>query len=209
MPIQKIGMMFYKNTRPVDIQGPYNNSFNTRSPPAKYYRKTAKCCNPSTPTEKQLVQEVYKNVKSCCDGFTSLAPRQANTAFPFDENGNRPDYYTTNSQYLQARCRTYNQQQYTHNLNTTTNEAEANCCPIKEGVCKKVVYKPNNETFSTQGAVSSSSRLARLKYNTVTTSAKYNQYRRIYRGDTSDAPLLIDAPGKAPFKNGHKTVCEC
>lgn len=209
MPIQRIGMTFYNNTRPIDINGPFNNGFNTRSPPAKYYRKTTTCCNTSSPSENTLVQEVFKNVKTCCDGFTSLAPRQANTAFPFDEDGNRPDYYTTNSQYLQARCRTYKQKQFNYNIDVNTNEGEANCCPIKEGICNKVIYKPNNAGFSTQGAVSSSSRLARLKYNTVTTSAKYNQYRRVYKGDTSSAPLLIDAPAKQPFKNGHKTVCNC
>ncbi len=199
-------MLFYKNTRPIDIDGPFNNGFNTRSPPSKYYRKTSNCCD--TLIDKQNVQEVFKNVKSCCDGFTSLAPRQANTAFPFDENGNRPDYFTTNSQYLQGRCKTFKQQQFNFNIDPSTNEATANCCPVKE-VCKKVVYKPNNAQFSTQGAVNSSTRLLRLKYNNVTTSAKYNQYRRVYRGDTIQEPLLQDAPPKQPFRNGTKNVCNC
>ena len=35
-----------------------------------------------------------------------------------------------------------------------------------------VVYKPNNHKYSQQGAVSSSQRLANLKYNTIETSAK-------------------------------------
>lgn len=207
MPTQKIGMLFYKNIIPNDIT-PYSEPrFNTRAPPAKYFRKGLNCCE--TETTKQQVVEVYKNVKECCDGFTSLAPRTANTAFPFDACGNRPDYYTTNTQYLQSRCKTYDQRKYNFNRDPNTGEATANCCSAKDGLCKSVVYKPNNAQYSTQGAVDASTRLLRLKYNTVTTSAKYNQYRRLYRGDTIEQPLLQDAPPKRPYRNGEKTICNC
>jgi len=42
----------------------------------------------------------------------------------------------------------------------------------------RVYYKPNNSQFAQQGAVSSSSRVARLKYNTVTNTAA--TYRNAY-----------------------------
>lgn len=204
MPIQKIGMLFYKNVRPVDMEGDYNTGFNTSAPLAKYYRKTNCCGGDNTPK----VQEVYKNVKTCCNGFTSLAPRQANTAFPFDDQGNRPDYYQTLQEYRQARCKTFKQKQFNFERDVNTNEALANCCPSNRN-CRKVIYKPSNEQFSTQGAVDSSTRLLRLKYNNITTSAKYNQFRRRYKGDTIPEVLLQNAPTNKPYKNGHKTVCNC
>lgn len=40
--------------------------------------------------------------------------------------------------------------------------------PDVPNTCDLVIYKPNNSQFSIQGAVDSSSRLTRLKYNTIT-----------------------------------------
>ena len=40
----------------------------------------------------------------------------------------------------------------------------------KTQCCNTMIYKPNNSNFSTQGAVSSSARLLRLKNNTVNKS---------------------------------------
>jgi hypothetical protein len=46
---------------------------------------------------------------------------------------------------------------------------KSSCCPTCAvgKSCKKTIYKPNNKKFSKQGAVSSGSRLDRLKLNTI------------------------------------------
>ena len=43
-----------------------------------------------------------------------------------------------------------------------------------QGPKQEIVYNPSNSQFSTQGAVSSVSRIERLKYNTIQTAAKHN-----------------------------------
>jgi len=108
-------------------------------------------------------------------------------------------YYTTTSQYLYNRCKTYEQQQF--NYITSGNSASkpgdpssinntyvGNCNPnldIDNPVvdtdgsyntltnpqgCKLTQYKPNNYKFSTQGAVSSSDRILRLNVETINTN---------------------------------------
>ena len=49
----------------------------------------------------------------------------------------------------------------------------------------KVFYKPNNPQFAQQGAVSSSSRIARLRYNAITNSA--STYRNAYGKHVANA----------------------
>jgi hypothetical protein len=49
----------------------------------------------------------------------------------------------------------------------------------------RVYYKPNNSQFAQQGAVSSSSRVARLKYNAITNSAA--SYRNAYGAHVANA----------------------
>jgi flagellar basal body rod protein FlgF len=108
-------------------------------------------------------------------------------------------YYTTTSQYLYNRCKTYEQQQF--NYITSGNSASkpgdpssinntyvGNCNPnlnIDNPVvdtdgsyntltnpqgCKLTQYKPNNYKFATQGAVSSSDRILRLNVDTINTN---------------------------------------
>ena len=54
------------------------------------------------------------------------------------------------------------------NGNCTYEYDKSSCCPTCKGKpCKKTIYKPNNKKFSKQGAVSSGSRLDRLKLDTI------------------------------------------
>ena len=106
------------------------------------------------------------------------------------------NYFTTNKEYLRSRVRLYNQNQtiapksgntYLDNTtfpptllpasNSTTGSQvynSTNCYDISYCTISpiSVIYKPNNVTFSKQGAVSSSLRIQKIKYNTVTKSAK-------------------------------------
>jgi hypothetical protein len=95
--------------------------------------------------------------------------------------------FTDTSAYLQSRCVTYEQKLSTEPvpgiqyfspggipLEPSTNNngpqvrASANCFnQTPQLACNTTIYKPNNTQFAQQGGVSSSSRLARLKYNTL------------------------------------------
>ena len=69
-------------------------------------------------------------------------------------------------------------------------------------------YKPSNSKFATQGSVDASSRLARLKYDTITSSA--STFTTAYGRHTANA-LAYGVPGPgASFKEriGYSTSCQ-
>ena len=59
-------------------------------------------------------------------------------------------------------------------------------------------YKPSNSKFATQGGVDSSSRLSRLKYDTITTSA--NSFRTAFGNQTANS-LAYGVPNPGPTQN--------
>lgn len=61
----------------------------------------------------------------------------------------------------------------------------SNSVPLVRSRYNRVYYKPNNSQFAQQGAVSSSSRIARLKYNSITNTA--NSYRSAYGPHVANA----------------------
>jgi hypothetical protein len=68
-------------------------------------------------------------------------------------------------------------------------------------------YKPSNSKFATQGSVDASSRLARLKYDTITSSA--STFTTAYGRHTANA-LAYGVPGPgATFKEriGYSASC--
>jgi hypothetical protein len=92
-------------------------------------------------------------------------------------------YYGDTKAYLKARCNLFEQKQSIKQISTNTytsttigensTEFSTNNCtnPYQTGRpnCQNVTYyNPNNTQFATQGAVDSSTRLARLNYNTIT-----------------------------------------
>ena len=76
--------------------------------------------------------------------------------------------------------------------NSINNSAiyKTNCNSKYSKCCNKTIYKPSNSEFSTQGAVSNSARLARVKYNTITTGNKNisNEYNVnfVYNGSENN-----------------------
>ena len=64
---------------------------------------------------------------------------------------------------------------YSDNISGTQNRTSFVSPPQSDDACKNkpvnIIVKPNNQQFFQQGAVSSSSRIERLKYNTVTANA--------------------------------------
>ena len=91
---------------------------------------------------------------------------------------NRAENYRSSSQYLKGRNRTFVQNQFTNlRIENASNSAENVYASNTIQYCNNggtatnyvpVYYKPNNTKFAIQGAVDSSSRLARLKYDTIT-----------------------------------------
>jgi hypothetical protein len=112
--------------------------------------------------------------------------------------------YTSNTAYMQSRCVTYDQRLAYNRApfvnyfsptgvtlepsdsSTGSQIRETNNCYNNYAspttyvspptyACNTTIYKPNNSQFGQQGGVSSGSRLARLKYNTLNNNgAEYN-----------------------------------
>lgn len=93
------------------------------------------------------------------------------------------NYSMDTKQYLQRRSLSYDQNQYNflQSGNTAVKPGSSASLlniytaqqSIPSGGCvpKQVVYKPKNSQFAQNGAVSSSSLIARKKYNTITSNA--------------------------------------
>lgn len=88
---------------------------------------------------------------------------------------------------------------------------------VEEKCQAPIIYKPNNRKFSVQGAVDSSTRIDRLKLNTITKSANSQKTRfghegataSRYRGNVS-APYYLKSKYQVPLphrKNGDKELC--
>jgi len=104
----------------------------------------------------------------------------------FDTNKNNDIYYTSSKQYLESRKRLFSQNQYNYiqygNKGVLPGSPQAvdniysanglNHCSSDGGNPSyvQIHYKPNNYQYAQQGAVSASSRILRLKYNTITTN---------------------------------------
>lgn len=149
-------------------------------------------------------------------------------------------YYQNYSKYLYSRGNTYQQKlsitkipniQYFNNnqivypvipqsspsvdlpLNSSYYFETSNLPNVSE-TCNLVIYKPNNSQFATQGAVDSSTRLTRLKYNTITTnnSSFYRQSNGYNNISYSSDPIFFSKNKYTVPKLFHlhhkKTICK-
>jgi hypothetical protein len=145
--------------------------------------------------------------------------------------------YNDTSAYLQSRCATYNQNvsaERVSSINYFSNEGipiepsdspngtqvrkTSNCYSYKPPrVCNTTIYKPNNVQYAQQGGVSSSSRISRLKYNTLNNNgAEYssalsamNTNSGLYQTEPSPSYYVKNKPQKVifPHRNGARTHC--
>ena len=125
-----------------------------------------------------IKENIINNNENCCSKTKII--RRANSNL-------EKQYYTDSRAYLKSRCKTFDQNQsgiinnnpknYNSNgeLLWPNNENDGpqtryilsctnNNCPSTKAT---TIYKPNNRNYGTQGAVSSSDRLLRLKLNTI------------------------------------------
>ena len=80
-----------------------------------------------------------------------------------------------------------------------------------------MIYKPNNRSFSVQGAVDSSTRIDRLRLNAITKSANSQKVKFGHEGATAsryrgnvDAPYYLKSKYQAPVpyrRNGDRELC--
>jgi len=108
----------------------------------------------------------------------------------FNANRNNDTYYTSSKQYLESRKKLFSQNQYNYiqsgdtaalpgspeSVNNIYSPNGLNhCAPDGNNPTAptyvRISYKPNNYQYAQQGAVTASSRIARLRYNTITTNA--------------------------------------
>lgn len=101
-----------------------------------------------------------KTEKGCISG-TNAIRRTASSLI--DKN-----YCTTTREYLQKRCKTYDQNQTVGEVISGTTFKSGTCSNVGNvtGDCNVIQYKPSNKNFKVQGGVSASSRTSLLKYNT-------------------------------------------
>lgn len=211
MPYKNQTMFRYKNRNPSYTATNNSTGFSKQQSVANYYRKE-RC--PENCNNTYQVNDVVGNVRTCpkvIGGSSRCIPLNANTMInanvPTQPNGfPAKKYYTSNKEYMYARCKTFDQNQF--NFYRSSGVLESNCCGNEAGysssACNRVVYKPNNTPFSTQGAVSSSTRLMRLKYNEIVRPPTGVKYPPNYN---SNSNMVKDSFCKPNYRNPKKNVC--
>lgn len=152
-----------------------------------------------------------KDISNCiANDIPSIAKKRSRYSYS-NNNSCSDKSYASYHEYNYARCNTYDQ-------NISTNcpygcgkgeiDNSCNCgCSLSEityknAYCKnKAIVKPNNPKFHQQGAVSSSSRLLRLKLNTINSNA--NSIGSAYGSESTNA-LIYNGRPEAPFINKSK-----
>jgi hypothetical protein len=182
-----------------------------------------------------------------CQGTGTAVANRRTTAIQIQPNTTLSEkMYNTTASYLKSRCLTYVQHetclqapdtvlfnadgivtQPTDSSDGPQVRTTLNCVnvPVPVSVlvpvpvwCTKTIYKPNNMQYAQQGGVSASSRLARLKYNTlnhngaVFTSAAgaVNTNSGRYQTEPSPGYVVKYKPQASvfPHKTGAKNTCQ-
>jgi len=187
------------------------------------------------PGSYQIQTGVY-NIKRICG-------TPENNVIKYSANTNLSQaYYSDSRAYLKARCKLYTQKLSTieisgneyidsagnaippSNSSTGSQVFQTNNCPYpyqtgKNNNCNTTIYKRSNAQFATQGAVDNGTRLAKLKYDTITLNG--NSFRSAwgqaaanagkYHGDlNTTAPYFIKSKYTPPMawrRRGNKQVC--
>ena len=166
----------------------------------------------------------YKsNCTSCSVGVTHII-RSGLT----DKKDPKQKYYHDRKAYLQSRCLTY-QQKLSVNPREGVTYVDSNGKPLPPsdsytgsqvfnaqncgndcdtGSTKPrvTIYKPSNSTFAVQGAVSSGSRIARLKYNTITRNGA--SFRSAFGQSAANAGRYRGDGNAAYFVKSKNNVCK-
>ena len=172
-------------------------------------------CDCTTPAPKFVTAINKDNMSQCTTSAACYNPVIKSTinARKLDGNYTNDNTYSySNSQYLRRKCETY-ERNLPARTDNTTNKVYGNCSEDKSTCQAEITYKPNNAKFSTQGAVSGSERLLRLKYNTIAGDINVNT-PACCRKYTSEATQNINITKKEQICNTrgqkirqHHTTC--
>lgn len=157
----------------------------------------------------------FNDYKSCLQAFDTPTAARKRTQYQSNINNNpaKPKYYQTSASYLQSRCKTHAQKQsFSKKPNTTYNNSIIgnNSVQFRSTTCANscnpdIIYKPSNAQYSNQGAVSSSSRITRLKLNTIQKAAAYSDNSNIFNlGTALPNAFAYSGRPEAPFTNKAK-----
>ena len=99
---------------------------------------------------------------SRCIGGTNNVRRSASTNI-------KSNYYTSNSSYLKAKCKTHASRSMLGDKNDDGSYTSVKCSNNTDACTKvgPIIYKPSNLKYSQQGAVSSSTNILNKKNNTI------------------------------------------
>ena len=187
------------------------------------------------PGSYQIQTGVYNIKNICCTPENNVIKYSANTNLS-------QSYYSDSRGYLKSRGKLYAQKLSTieisgneyidsagnaippSNSSTGSQVFQTNNCPYpyqtgKNNNCNTTIYKRSNAQFATQGAVDNGTRLAKLKYDTITLNG--NSFRSAwgqsaanagkYHGDfNGTAPYFIKSKYTPPMawrRRGNKQVC--
>ena len=182
--------------------------------------------DPTDPNSYEIQTGNYNTKRICCTKENNVI-KSAVTLLS-------KSYYSDNKAYLKARCKLYNQKQSVNdisgntydspNIGTNSVEFQTNNCSYpyqtgKANTCNTTIYKPSNAQYATQGAVDNGTRLAKLKYDTITkngasfktafgeAAANAGKYHGDYNGAS---PYFLKSKYQRPLtyrRNGNKLVC--
>jgi len=138
--------------------------------------------------------------QTCLKLFDTPAAARRRTQYQTNINANpaKGKYYQTSKSYLQARCKTLAQHQGNgRKIAGKENEYKSGNCVSNISSCKTIIHKPSNNQYQTQGAVSASSRLTRLKLNTIQTAANNSNVYNL--GQAVSNAFAYSGRAEAPF----------
>ena len=189
--------------------------------------------DPNDTNSYQIQTGVYNTKTICSTCENNVIKYSANTLLS-------QSYYSDSKGYLKARCKLYNQklsiqpidgQTYDdplivnnsveYNTNYCTNPYQTANHPNETNrICSNTtIYKPSNAQYATQGAVDNGTRLAKLKYDTITkngasfrsdwgdAAANAGKYQGGYNGVSSYFLKSKYTPPLVYRRNGNKLIC--
>lgn len=213
-PIRHYRKQLIPNERTSGIRG---SSINIDQPGSSVYLGNDNTCfncvdNVSSNGIKIYIENNNENCR--CDKENNRIKSGLTENKNINNDPNFKPYSFSTKQYLQRKCFTYKQRlagtkdpnieylipgtniakQPTDDDNGPQNLLSLTCCEPNN--CRKIIYKPNNSQYATQGAVSSSSRIQRLKYNTITKNG--NSFTNAYGAAAANAGRY-NTTGNAPY----------
>ena len=209
--VAKPNLQFYADkagsppTRPLYLQGPGYPGHNGRP-----------CCNPESNVIRPTAGMNTKRINPIAVQGTGIvvgekytaAPSYLTNAYAFDTAG-----------YLKNKGKSFVARQSGIKVGKTNNYRSLYASelghisygkghrPPARSKCCDVIVKPNNPQFFTQGAVDSSSRIERLKYNTLTSKSDSSSFTTAW-AKAADNAGRYRTNGNGPyFMKNKATIC--